>query len=269
MDVRVRSGAGPARRAAGRTDQRAPCTPDRRSGRTLRTARTSMRRRRRGRGPAAAERLSPIRSSWCRRGSARCAGHQRRTPRPPRLPRRPRCGVAPRPSQFVSGHTRRASRTRPRPCAREATRAAGDGVRASVSRSAAATDSEPACTAAATDAVTSPWVRDPATEERAQRIEIDDQATGHRFFDAAGVHVSARRQPGVRQGQQRCQTRHQNRKYRCAMGNSSGGLLLPDLAVDAHRKGVGLDFDPRPCVVERHVGLADTADVADRRQGGD
>ena len=44
-------------------------------------------------------------------------------------------------AQSPAGHTRRASRSSPRPCARDACRAAGDGVRASVSRSASATSS--------------------------------------------------------------------------------------------------------------------------------
>ena len=70
-----------------------------------------------------------------------------------------RCGLVPTAAQSRSGHTRRASRTSPLPWARDALRAAGAGVRASVSRSAAVKPSAPSCTAAAMDAVTRPLVR--------------------------------------------------------------------------------------------------------------
>ena len=112
--------AGPARRAAGRTGRPVPCTPRRRSGHTASTARRSAPQRRRGRGPAAAARPSPNRSSSCRRPTARSARVSVRRPRRRRPPRRRgavwrRAGPNP-----ASGQTRRASRTSPRPCARDA-----------------------------------------------------------------------------------------------------------------------------------------------------
>jgi hypothetical protein len=43
-------------------------------------------------------------------------------------------------------------------------------------------------------------------------------------------------------------------------------LFLPHVAVDPHRERVGINLDAGQCVVERHVGLADLADIADRDQ---
>ena len=47
-------------------------------------------------------------------------------------------------------------------------------------------------------------------------------------------------------------------------GQFGCGLFLPYFAVDAHGERVRLHFDARHCTVQRHVRLADRADVADR-----
>ena len=141
-DARVRRAAGPARRAAGRTGRRAPCAAS--VGGLVAQLRQLERHRRDVAGSSASSRCAAVAEpvivvyTTRQRGVLGRQAAGARRPRPP-----PPAGAASAPSasQSPAGHTRRASRSSPRPCARDACRAAGAGVRASVSRSASATDS--------------------------------------------------------------------------------------------------------------------------------
>ena len=221
---RVRCGAGPARRAAGRTGRRAPWRPRRRSARTAPTARTSAPRRRRDPVPAAAAPRSPNRSSSCRRRTARLLGGQTAGRDRPR--RRPPRGAVSRPSASQSRAARPGGPAAPARGPGPATPAARPAPVCArrFRRRAAAHRQVPACTAAAIDAVTRPVGPDPAAQVRPQR------ARGRRpgrwsppprcRRSARGHRSAAANRPG-RAGWSG--VRHQNRKYRCAMGSSVAG----------------------------------------------
>ena len=142
----------------------------------------------------------------------------------------------------------------PAPATRRA--AAGAGVRASVSRVGVDRRcSVPACTAAAIDAVTSPWVRIRRRRNASQRGEVADQPAGDGLLDAAGVHVAAGGQPRVGERQQGGEAASEQ-EIALRHRQFGGRLLLPHVAVDADRERVRVDLDARQRVVERHVGLA-------------
>ena len=123
-----------------------------------RTARTSAPRRRRDPAPAVAARRSPSRSSWCTRWTARCAAGACRSPRRPRLPPPrdaawPECvpvAVGPDPAR-QPGQSRAPARGMP---AGRREPVCGRRFRDRRPERTASLQ----CTAAAIDAVTSPWV---------------------------------------------------------------------------------------------------------------
>ncbi len=137
-------GAGPARRAVDRTGRRAPWHAT--SAVWSHSADSSNVSAATSPGSSASSRCAAVAETGHRgvddgqRGVFGCEPMASPTDTAPQ----PRDAVwrRARPSHRA-GHTRRASRVRPRPCARDACRAAGAGVRASVSRSAAATRQRP------------------------------------------------------------------------------------------------------------------------------
>ena len=271
--ARVRRAAGPARRAAGRTGRRVPWPPRRRSARTARdssnvSAATSPGSSASSRCAAVADPVIVVYTS----DSAVCSGA-----RPPALPTSPaataRCGLTARarPSRR-SGHTRRASRSRPASLRPRCLRAAGDGVRASVSRSASATRQRARVYRGRDRRGHQAVGADAAAQERPQRRQVDHQPAGDGLLDTAGVHVAAGRQPGVGQASSVAvwsdRLGHQNRKYLCAIGSSVAGCSLQTSPSMRTVNVSGSTSMRGSRVVERHLGLADLADVADRRPVG-
>ena len=157
--------------------------------------------------------------------SALCSGL-----RPLIAPTRPaataRCGRGPRSSQPPSGQTSRANRASPRPWLREARRAAGDGVRASVSASASSRARSPRWTAAATDAVIRPCVRILRFRNAsrvARSLTMPQVTASSRPPECTCAPVGSRESDSVRSTARVCHQNHQNRKYRCAIGSSAAG----------------------------------------------
>ena len=231
------------------------------------TARTSAPRRRRGRARAAAARRSPNRSSSCTRPTARCVRAPGRWPRPPRPPRPP--GAAwcrARPSR-ASGQTRRASRTSPRPCAREAcrrrgSRCAGVGFAVGVRRRTGCRRApRPPPTRSPGRGCGSGGAGMPAASRgRRTRPSVTASSTPP---ECTCPPVGSRESDSV-SSVARFVIR--TRKYRCAIGSSAAGCSCHTSPSMRTVNVSGSTSMLRQRVVERHVGLADLADIVDRDQ---